>query len=439
MVEDVPPPPPGFKMQGEVAAPKEPGFFEPHQEQGTGIMGWAKEFGRGALASTAGVIAHPMNALHGMAQTFSEGVGMTPIAPADAAARREQIMKHPAFTAGSIAAPAVLGMGAKAAAPTIGRVAASAGRGLAENAPAIGKGTGAIAGYEMGHWPGLIAGRYLGEVGGNLVKRYFGEPEAPPPVIVGKMKPGRAAVGGTGEPSPIPPSPPAPVTGKIQPSGEPTGVPPRIPSTPRSTPPDMFEARPVAAHEPTAVASPQVSIPDQIATARNMGFKNLGEAINKFGHEGWQKVLGTVEPKPIAAHEPTIAAPAPEGYQPVQSPQDIRRFRDNLEDQGIKQEMEGEQGPISMVTGRKGGGVSLLPNESNSILGNERLVDLEKGRELAARNSVDQTKGGVMARFQGVAAPNTYADAQAARPLPGASVAANRMEGHPVSQIKKKR
>src|SRR5208283_4719077 len=59
----------------------QPGFFEPHQEQGTGIIGRAKEFGRGALANTAGIVAHPLNALHGLAQTFSEGIGMTPIAP----------------------------------------------------------------------------------------------------------------------------------------------------------------------------------------------------------------------------------------------------------------------------------------------------------------------------------------------------------------------
>jgi hypothetical protein len=112
---------------------------------------------------------------------------------------------------------------------------------------------------------------------------------------------------------------------------------------------------------------------------------------------------------------------------------------DNLEDQGIKQEMEGEVHPglpptsqRALATGRKGGGVSLLPHDSTSLQGEQRMVDLEKGRELAARNSMDQTKGSKINQFRGVAAPQDVADVQANRPLPGSDVAANRTIGGPI-------
>ena len=332
MVDDsaIPPPPPGFKLQGEAPSTtpqesaQEPGFFEPHQE------GWSPAgIGRGALASTVGAIMHPIETLKGIGQGVIAS-GMSPggyptIAPTGNRERdlgniqrQEQAgaealesgntmrSKDPGYMVGGAVAPIAVGMGAKAVGPAIGRAASTVGRNLVENSPTIGKGAGAIGGYGLAHWPGLIAGRYLGEAAGNLIKKATGGPE--PPAIVGKMKPGRVA-GPQGQPSPIPSPEPAPVTGKIQPVGEPEGA-ARIPSIPRSKPPDVFEP-PVRSEQPVPPPTEPstVSLADQNATARSLGFRNAQQAIDAHGQVAWNRMMGT-EPQPM--HAPAIPAPAHE-------------------------------------------------------------------------------------------------------------------------------
>jgi len=341
-------------------------------------------------------------------------------------------------------------------------------RPVGHNLPRIGAGVGlaggAVEAMQGRPW-GLAYLPYLGEKGGLAIQRLFNM-EKPENFTVGKMKAGRGAMDApSGNPAPIPPPTPAPVRGLIKPSGEEiTNA--RIPPTPRSKPPETFTPPPRVEPPATLQEAPAIAKPSEDAVAQGIGYRNARQATERLGPKLWSQTYekvtapeATIESKgeaafragqeearrrnpppppitrPIASHEPTGFPP--QEYKPVLSPQSKNRFYDSLEDQAIKQEMEGEQGPTSMVTGRKGGGVSILPNEATSLQGEGRRVELEKGRELASRNSIGTTKGTSQAQFRGIAAPTSYADQYAARPLPGASPAANRMVGHPVSQAER--
>lgn len=150
---------------------------------------------------------------------------------------------------------------------------------------------GAAAGYGLGEIAGLpwyarvglgsggaAAGRAI-KGGATLPGERFGLPPEPPSYDKTVMPDQAAPM--KRDPSTL--GPPAGV-GTYQP---PERIPPPVRTAPIRTTP-----------EPAAEKPPQVSMADQIATAKGLGFKNINEAINKFGFQGWQKLLGQNEPSP---------------------------------------------------------------------------------------------------------------------------------------------
>ena len=347
------------------------------------------------------------------------------------------------------------------------RGAATVGNKILQNptvqkiAPYAGTAAGYAAGEAVGHpWMGAGLGGSIGRAmskGVTLPGERLGLPPEPPsydtsvlpeqnaplkadtsklgaPAGVGKYQPPeRVTPQQTQVRTVTPPvkEPSSPMKADVSRLGPPPGVgkyqpPERVPPPVRTEP----IARPAPPVEPKPV---QVSMADQIATAKGLGFRNLNDAINKFGFEGWQKILGQEQPKPVIAEPASVRPGSPSLFranEPTQTPTLNRNQRaDLMDDNAILQELRGEEGPLSMVTGRKGGGVSLFPNESQSMAGHARQIDLERGREAAAQNNMGQTKGSLIGQFRGVAAPTSTAEVQANRPLPGSDVAANRIVG----------
>ncbi len=203
-------------------------------------------------------------------------------------------------------------------APTLGTVGLVAGGkfGIPEAA--------AAGGY--GAYKGMQLGKFI-QKAPDIPGERFGLPPEPPsfdttvlPEQSGPMKATRLV------------NPMDQAQGKYQP-------PERVPPPVRTAP---IERAPVAA-EPSAPQ--QVSIPDQIATARSLGFPNLGEAINRFGFAGWQKYLG--QEGSVVAEPPSIrpGSPTPFRSEAPLTPADLGSIRntniptwDEIERQGRKEQ-----------------------------------------------------------------------------------------------------
>ena len=351
------------------------------------------------------------------------------------------------------------------------RAAAKTANTVIRHAPEIGGAAGIVGGLADvatgGHWSAPLWMPIVGERTGKFVQR-LGEKYGPVPgenlglqkqFAGGAMEPAAGPERGTPiEPSPIPPPIPreayearGPIQGpqlgeppigpqRGTPKGAPKGVGPspeelNAPPTPvrRPIPAPVERTSPKPVEAPETAQGGRLSVPEQIELAKSLGYRNLGEAMKQ--QPNWEQMISTgrgataeraLTPQPPAIPPPMAQAPSPPPVEPVvQASQQVmeqqiqppstapesanivgnpRRFHEAQQDNAMMNEMEQE---------------------------NERAQALELGRDTASRYSVGTTKSSRTANMRGHAIPQEYIDQWGNRPMPGASIEANRLVGNP--------
>lgn len=103
-------------------------------------------------------------------------------------------------------------------------------------------------------------------------------------------------------------------------------------------------AQPPAPEPRQAPEAPQVSVADQTATAKNLGYKSLDQAKASFGEEGWNKLIGIDTPaKASQAVSDVIDKVAPNAPQAVKAEVDFQLRKGDVN--AAQQALDSAKGP----------------------------------------------------------------------------------------------